>query len=120
MRSEEGKKMEHYYKIGSSKFLLNKTIPACNTICSEILDSMLLIEEYSGVPLLGILISESGEWYNTIDPRWQPKLWERVANGYFFEGHTSNSVSKLLLDSKDEEEFRDVVYTWEAKKMKLK
>lgn len=46
MRSEEGKKMEHYYKIGSSKFLLNKTIPACNTICSEILDSMLLIEEY--------------------------------------------------------------------------
>ncbi|CAI7663941.1 unnamed protein product [Penicillium crustosum] len=141
MRSEESKKLEHYHKIGSSKFLLNKTIPACNTICSEILDPMLLIEEYydipppisppmvrshwskSGVPLFGIL-SESGEWYNTIDPRWQPKLWERVrsnpsASGYFFEGQTSNSVSKRLLDSKDEE-FGDVVYTREAKKMKLK
>ncbi|OQE02092.1 hypothetical protein PENSOL_c003G03998 [Penicillium solitum] len=138
MRSEEGKKMEHYYKIGSSKFLLNKTIPACNTICSEILDPMLLIEEYydipphnplpmvrshwskSGVSLLGILISESGEWYNAIEPRWQPRLWERVANGYFFEGQTSNSVLKRLLDWKDEEEFGDVVYTREAKKMKLK
>ncbi|KAJ5393268.1 uncharacterized protein N7487_010909 [Penicillium crustosum] len=116
MRSEESKKLEHYHKIGSSKFLLNKTIPACNTICSEILDPMLLIEEYydipppisppmvrshwskSGVPLFGIL-SESV--------------------GIFFEGQTSNSVSKRLLDSKDEE-FGDVVYTREAKKMKLK
>lgn len=79
----------------------------------------------SGVPLFSILISESGEWYNTIDPRWQPKLWERVrsnpsANGYFFEGQTSSSVSKRLLDAKYEEEFGDVVYTREAKKMKLK
>lgn len=46
MKSEEAKKLEHYHKIGSSKFLLNKTIPACNTICSEILDPMLLIGEY--------------------------------------------------------------------------
>ncbi|CAI7635949.1 unnamed protein product [Penicillium palitans] len=143
MKSEEAKKLEHYHKIGSSKFSLNKTIPACNTICSEILDPMLLIGEYydipppntlpmvrshwskSGVPLFSILISESGEWYNTIDPRWQPKLWERVrsnpsANGYFFEGQTSSSVSKRLLDAKYEEEFGDVVYTREAKKMKLK
>ncbi|KAJ5203406.1 hypothetical protein N7449_005485 [Penicillium cf. viridicatum] len=143
MTSIDGKKMEHYHKLGSTKFCLNQTIPACNTICSEILDPMLLIGEYydipppnplplirshwsrSGVPIFSILLSESGEWYNTIDPRWQPKLWERVrsnpsANGYFFEGQTSNSVSKRLLDSKDEEGFADVVSTREAKKIKLK
>lgn len=123
MTSIDGKKMEHYHKLGSTKFCLNQTIPACNTICNEILDPMLLIGEYvsdpihprqgpmamkydilppnplplirshwsrSGVPIFSILLSESSEWYNTINPRWQPKLWERVrsnpsANGYFFE-----------------------------------
>ncbi|KUM60250.1 hypothetical protein ACN42_g6885 [Penicillium freii] len=143
IRSNASKKMERFHKIGSTKFWLNKTIPVCNTICNEILNPMLLIGEYydipppkplpmvrshwskSGVPIFSIMLSESGEWYNTIDPRWQPKLWERVrsnpsANGYFFEGQTSSSVSKRLLDSKDEEEFGDVVSTREAKKMKLK
>jgi hypothetical protein len=67
--------------------------------------------------------SESDEWHNTIDPRGQPELWKRVrsnpsANGYFFEGQTSNSVSKRLLESV-EEGFEDGS-TREAKKMKLK
>ena len=67
--------------------------------------------------------SESDEWYNTMDPRWQPALWKRVrsdpsANGYFFEGQTSNSVSKRLLGSA-EEGFEDGS-TREAKKMKVK
>lgn len=150
---------ENHHKLGHSKFWLNQTMPACHTICSEILDPMLLIGEYvsdsihsgihdliiekydipppnplplirshwskSGVPLFSTELSVSGEWDNTIDPRWQPKLWERVrsnpsANGYFFEGKTSSSVSKRLLDSKDGEGFEDMVYTREAKKMKFK
>ncbi|KAJ5941974.1 hypothetical protein N7516_002142 [Penicillium verrucosum] len=134
---------ENHHKLGHSKFWLNQTMPACHTICSEILDPMLLIGEYydipppnplplirshwskSGVPLFSTELSVSGEWDNTIDPRWQPKLWERVrsnpsANGYFFEGETSSSVSKRLLDSKDGEGFEDMVYTREAKKMKFK
>ncbi|EKV07199.1 hypothetical protein PDIG_74730 [Penicillium digitatum PHI26] len=46
----------------------------------------------------------------TINPSWQPKLWERVrpnpsANWYLFDGQTSNNVSKRFLDSVDEAEF---------------
>ncbi|KGO55709.1 DNA-binding HORMA [Penicillium expansum] len=144
LKSADWSKMKDYYKTGCSKFWLRKTIPSCNTICSEILDPMLFIREYyeipppipppmirshwsrSGIPILNGNMSESAEWYNTIDPRWQPKLWERVRsnpsiNGYFFEGQTSNSVSKRLLDLADEEGVEDdSVSAPEVKKMKLR
>ncbi|KAJ6149031.1 hypothetical protein N7471_000230 [Penicillium samsonianum] len=132
LKSADMRKMKKYHKTGSSKFWLNRTIPSCNTIYSEILDPMLLIREYyeisppipqplirshwsrSGIPILYTHMSESAEWYETIDPRWQPKLWERVrsnpsANGYFFEGQTSNSVWKRMLDSLNEEGIEDDV-----------
>ncbi|KGO59732.1 DNA-binding HORMA [Penicillium expansum] len=144
LKSADWSKMKDYYKTGCSKFWLRKTIPSCNTICSEILDPMLFIREYyeipppipppmirshwsrSGIPILNGNMSESAEWYNTIDPRWQPKLWERVrsnpsTNGYFFEGQTSNSVSKRLLNLADEEGVEDdSVSAPEVKKMKLR
>ncbi|CAG8282406.1 unnamed protein product, partial [Penicillium nalgiovense] len=134
-------RVKHGHKVGASKFWLNRTVPSCNTIYSEVLDPMLLIREYyeipspplpqpmirthwsrAGIPILYNFTSESNEWYNTIDPRWQPELWKRVrsnpsANGYFFEGQSSNSVSKRLLESV-EEGFEDSS-TREAKKMKL-
>ncbi|KAJ5043392.1 hypothetical protein NUH16_000181 [Penicillium rubens] len=135
-------RVKHEHKVGGSKFWLNMTTPSCNTIYSEVVDSMLLIGKYkydippplpqpmirthwsrSGIPILHNFTSESDEWYNTMDPRWQPALWKRVrsdpsANGYFFEGQTSNSVSKRLLESV-EEGFEDGS-TREAKKMKVK
>ncbi|KAJ5374628.1 DNA-binding HORMA [Penicillium concentricum] len=92
-------------------------IPTCNTVYSEMLDPMLLIREYyeisppdlikvtrshwsrAGIPIIGKFTGESDEEANTIDPRSQPKVWKRVranpsANGDFFEGQTSSSVSK--------------------------
>ncbi|KAJ5823573.1 hypothetical protein N7447_005913 [Penicillium robsamsonii] len=78
----------------------------------------------SGIPILGRFTSESAEKTDTIDHRSQPKLWKRVrsnpsASGYFFEGQTSNSVSKRLLDSSDEG-FEDDASTREAKTTKLR
>ncbi|KGO73304.1 Zinc finger, FYVE/PHD-type [Penicillium italicum] len=117
LKSGKWSKMKGYYTMGSSKFRLDNSI-----LQYHIQRNLGPDVAYPGI----CHMSESAEWYNTIDPRWQPKLWERVrsnpsVNGYFFEGQTSNSVSKRLLDSADEGGFEDdILLTRDAEKIRLK
>ncbi|KAJ5779731.1 hypothetical protein N7457_007451 [Penicillium paradoxum] len=122
-----------FHKLGEPKLMIRRTRSNCDVICSEILDPMLLIQEYYEIPPPGPqpihsslwrqiskteekprpFRCESPEWINTADPRLRRTPWKRVrsnpsADGNLFEEHTLHSASiQMLSPSSDEEESGD-------------